>query len=277
MLTLHLYADIIGVNFKITGGVNMKVLQIVFSPTGGTQKVTDTITAEFGNNINKIDLTNPQNDYSAFNISQDDIAVIAVPSYGGRVPALAAERLTKMNGNQARCIIVCVYGNRAYEDTLIELNDIAEQSNFKVIAAVSAIAEHSIMRQYATGRPDQRDMEELHNFASKILEKIKAVNDYTSALQIPGKRPYKKAGGAGLVPKANDKCNGCGLCAKKCPAQAISGEDLKITDSKKCISCMRCVSQCPQSARKVNGAMVSVVALAIKKACSERKNNELYI
>ncbi|MDE5933149.1 MAG: 4Fe-4S binding protein, partial [Lachnospiraceae bacterium] len=98
-----------------------------------------------------------------------------------------------------------------------------------------------------------------------------------SMLQIPGNRPYKKAGGAGLVPKAGNDCTNCGLCAEQCPAQAISKDNLKVTDSKKCISCMRCVTKCPQAARKVNGAMVSVAALAIKKACSIRKGNELYI
>ena len=256
----------------------MEVLQIVFSPTGGTQKVADIITAEWEKPVSGIDLTNPKNDYSALNISQDDLAVIAVPSFGGRVPALAAERLGKINGNQARCVIICVYGNRAYEDTLVEIYDIAEQSNFRVIAAISAIAEHSIMHQYAAGRPDSTDRDELHGFAGKILEKIKAADsDHASVLQIPGDRPYKKAGGAGLVPKADKKCNGCGLCAEQCPAEAISRDNLKISDSKKCISCMRCVANCPQSARKVNGAMVSVAALAIKKACSERKNNELFI
>lgn len=256
----------------------MKVTQIVFSPTGGTQKVADILTAEWEKDIDKIDLTSTKIDYSALNLTQDDIAVIAVPSYGGRIPALAAGRLAKMNGNQAKCIIVCVYGNRAYEDTLVELYDIAEQSNFKVVAAISAIAEHSIMHQYATGRPDQKDRDELHIFAQKILERIQDNNtDYKSTCQIPGNRPYKKFGVASLVPKANDSCVGCGLCAEKCPAQAISRENLKITDDKKCISCMRCVEQCSQSARNVNKAMVSVVALAIKKVCSERKNNELYI
>lgn len=99
----------------------------------------------------------------------------------------------------------------------------------------------------------------------------------TSTLQIPGNYPYKRAGGAGLVPKADKKCTNCGLCAENCPAQAISKDNLKAADSKKCISCMRCVVKCPQSARKVNGAMVSVAALAMKKACSTRKENELYI
>lgn len=255
----------------------MDVSQIVFSPTGGTKQVADIITKAWGMSVNEIDLTNAETDYAALSLQKDDIAVIAVPSYGGRVPSLAAERISKIHGNQAQCVIVCVYGNRAYEDTLIELKDIAEKSGFKVIAAVAAIAEHSIMHQYAAGRPDDKDKQELQDFAEKILKKMKSGVVETSILHIPGNYPYKKAGGAGLVPKADNKCTNCGLCAENCPAQAISKDNLKAADSKKCISCMRCVVKCPQSARKVNGAMVSVAALAMKKICSIRKKNELYI
>lgn len=255
----------------------MNVSQIIFSPTGGTKQVTDAITKAWGMPVNEVDLTNAETDPAALSLKKDDIAVIAVPSYGGRVPSLATQRISKICGNQAQCVIVCVYGNRAYEDTLIELNDIAEKSGFKVIAAVAAVAEHSIMHQYAAGRPDTQDKQELQNFAEKILEKINSSAAETSIPQIPGNYPYRKAGGAGLLPKADNKCTNCGLCAENCPAQAISKENLKVTDSKKCISCMRCVVKCPQSARKVNGAMVSVAALAMKKACSTRKENELYI
>lgn len=254
----------------------MKVRRIVFSPTGGTRKVAEIITSQWEGVVDEVDLTSAETDFSSFSFAGDDIAVIAVPSYGGRVPALAADRIKKIHGNQTCCIIVCVYGNRAYEDTLVELNDIAEQSGFHVAAAVSAVAEHSIMHQYAAGRPDQQDKRELQGFGEKIFDKIMKA-DCTSELQIPGNRPYKKAGGAGLVPKADKHCTGCGLCAKNCPAQAISMENLKTANSKKCISCMRCVTECPESARKVNEAMVSIAAMAIKKACSERKSNELYI
>lgn len=255
----------------------MNVSQIIFSPTGGTKQVTDIITKAWGMSVNEIDLTNAETNYATFSLRKDDIAIIAVPSYGGRVPTLATQRILKIRGNQAQCVIVCVYGNRAYEDTLLELNDIAEKSGFKVIAAVAAIAEHSIMHQYAAGRPDTKDKQELQNFAKKILEKINNSATETSIPQLPGNYPYKKASGAGLVPKADNKCTDCGICAKNCPAQAISKENLKVTSSKKCISCMRCVVKCPQLARKVNGAMVSVAALAMKKACSTRKENELYI
>ena len=255
----------------------MNVSQFIFSPTEGTEKVAEIITRAWGMPVNKIDLSNPETDYSSLCLGKEDIAIIAVPSYGGRVPALATQRISNIHADQTPCVIVCVYGNRAYEDTLTELNDTAGKSGFKVIAAIAAIAEHSIMHQYAAGRPDGKDESQLNCFAGKILDKINGGLTESCTPQIPGNRPYKKAGSAGLVPKANDSCTGCGLCAKRCPAKAISMENLKVTDSKKCISCMRCVTECPQSARKVNGAMVSVAALAIKKACSTRKENELYI
>lgn len=255
----------------------MKIQQIVFSPTGGTKAVSDIISNEWKMPVEEIDLTDAETDYSSFKIEKDNIAMISVPSYAGRVPALAAQRISRLNGNQAKCVIVCVYGNRAYEDTLVELQDVAEKAGFRVIAAIAAIAEHSIMHQYATGRPDTEDKEELRRFAREILEKAGRDAPEDQALHLPGNRPYKKAGAASLVPKAGKQCVACGICAKSCPAQAINKENPKDTDSKKCISCMRCVAKCPRAARKVNEAMVSAVALAIRKACSVRKANELYI
>ena len=255
----------------------MRYAQIVFSPTGGTQKAADAVTEMWGKDMERVDLSDAGRDFSKAAFEEGDVVLIAVPSYGGRVPALAAERLGRIHGGGARCVIVCVYGNRAYEDTLAELQDIAEMCGFCVAAAIAAVAEHSIMHQYAAGRPDRQDMEELHDFGKKILEKLKKEDAASRVPEIPGNRPYKKAGGAGLVPKADKKCTGCGLCAEICPAQAIGKDNIRTADAGKCISCMRCVARCPESARKVNGAMVSVAALAIKKACLEKKGNELFL
>lgn len=252
----------------------MNCVQLVFSPTGGTMRTAKAITDSWEVNVETIDLTDPALAGRAF--QKEDLVLIAVPSYGGRVPELAVQRLTKMKGNNARCVLCCVYGNRAYEDTLVEMQDIAEKQGFRVFAAVAAIAEHSIIHQYAAGRPDTKDMETLQNFSRTIWEKFNSSQEGASPA-IPGNRPYKKAGGVGLVPKAGKECIQCGVCATQCPAQAISREDPAVTDSKKCISCMRCVTRCPHGARKVNGAMVSAAALALKKACSIRKESELYI
>ena len=253
----------------------MKYIQLVFSPTGGTKRVAQTITSEWSSSVETLDLTDPANVFSSYQIQEDDVVLIALPSYGGRVPALAAERLSQIRGNTAQCVLLCVYGNRAYEDTLVEMEDIAKNSGFTVIAAISAVAEHSIMHQFATGRPDKEDVQQLREYARNIAEKRKS-KVWNGQLNIPGNRPYKKAGGAGLIPKATKKCVNCGLCASQCPAQAIDSENLKSADSKKCISCMRCVVNCPHSARKINAAMVSAASLAMKKTCSVRKDNELF-
>lgn len=252
----------------------MNCAQLVFSPTGGTLQAAKAITSIWGADVETVDLTDPGLTSRAF--QAEELVLIAVPSYGGRVPPLAAQRLAEIQGNGARCVLCCVYGNRAYEDTLVELQDLAEKQGFRVFAAVAAIAEHSILRQYAAGRPDKRDVETMHGFSKIIWEKLQSGQGGEPPV-IPGNRPYKKAGGAGFVPKAGSECVRCGLCAAQCPAQAISREDPRKTDSKKCISCMRCVAKCPHSARKVNGAMASAAALALKKACSIRKESELYI
>lgn len=253
----------------------MKLYDIVFSPTGGTKKVADGLTGALEGDITTVDLTDSKQDFDAVSLTKEDVAVIAVPSYGGRVPAVAAERLGVVHGNGARAILVCVYGNRAYEDTLVELEDAAKRAGFQVIAAVSAIAEHSIARQFAAGRPDALDAAQLTDFAKQIQHKLSGVDSSEPA--IPGNRPYKKSGGVGMVPKATKECTNCGICAEKCPVQAIDRENPKKVDEKTCISCMRCVAVCPQGARKLNPVMLSAASLMLKKVCSERKECELFL
>ena len=248
----------------------MNVVEIVFSPTGGTEKVAHMLGGHWSESTVKIDLSDAKTDFTRCSIDQEDQVLIAMPSFGGRAPAVAIERLKKITGNGAKCTLVCVYGNRAYEDTLVEMEDAAKESGFQVVAAVAAVAEHSIMHQNAAGRPDASDKKQLEQFAERIAGKTKA------AVSIPGNRPYRKAGGAGLVPKAGKRCTKCGLCAERCPVQAIDPASFR-ADAKKCIACMRCVKQCPEKARTVNGAMVSIAAMVIKKACSVRKENELYL
>lgn len=102
----------------------MKIYEIIFSPTGGTKKVADFLANELGLDITGIDLSDSNEDLHKFSLKNEDIAIIAVPSYSGRVPSTAAERISRIQANGAKAIIVCVYGNRAYEDTLVELQDI---------------------------------------------------------------------------------------------------------------------------------------------------------
>lgn len=254
----------------------MKVYKVYFSPTGGTKKIIDIISKVWDCEEMQIDLSDYQKDFSKITFEKDDICIVATPSFGGRVPEIVVSRLKEMKGNQVPTIMVSVYGNRSYEDTLIELKDTLKKSNFHCVAAISAIAEHSIMRQFGTNRPDESDKLEIINYAKKVKETINQ-NDGLKEVEVPGKSSYREYKGLPIKPKANKSCNRCGVCARKCPMQAISVDDITSVNKEKCISCMQCISICPQKARSINKLLVFIATQKMKKSCIIRKKNELFI
>lgn len=141
---------------------------------------------------------------------------------------------------------------------------------------VEAVAEHSLMHQFGTGRPDQQDEKELIRFSEQIMQKIETKMECMK-VELPGNHNYREYNGVPLKPVANGKCTSCGICAKECPAGAISKDDPKVTDKEKCISCMHCVAVCPQKARHCNKVMELIASKKMKKSCSERKENKLYL
>ena len=185
----------------------MSVFEMVFSPTGGTRKVSGLVSEALDGDVATIDLTDSGFDFRSVSMAEDDVAVISVPAYAGRVPAVAVDRLSAVRGNGARAVLVCVYGNRAFEDTLVELEDVAKRTGFRVVAAVAAIAEHSVARQFAAGRPDAQDVAQLAEFAQRIRQKL--LDGDMSEPSIPGNRPYRQAGGHSMVPQATGDCVSC--------------------------------------------------------------------
>jgi len=253
----------------------MKTYEITFSPTGGTKRAAHRLAAALNREIISVDLTEYGADFESVAVSAEDLCVIAVPAYGGRVPAAAAERLAGMNGCGAKAVLMAVYGNRAFDDTLIELYDIAVQAGFTPIAAVGALAEHSLVRCYGAGRPDAEDCAELEEFAGKILEA--AANEPAGPLYVPGNRPYKAFGGLAVKPFADESCTACGLCAEQCPMNAIPKDAPGSTCADRCITCMRCVSVCPVHARKIDAEFAAGLEKRLEPVCSGRKINELFL
>lgn len=249
---------------------------IIFSPTGGTKKVADILLERISDDAKRqtVDLCDPNTCYEEAVFGSDDLALIAIPSYGGHVPKTALERISQIDGAGVRAVLVCVYGNRAYDNTLAELQDAAVKAGFRPIAAVAAVAEHSIARQVAAGRPDAADAAVLREMAEKIMEKISAGNENMPG--VPGKVKEKQGMSMGMAPGISGNCVKCGLCAQKCPVGAIDADTLK-SDSKKCISCMRCISLCPQNARKLNKVITSLGGVALGTLCKKRRECELFL
>ena len=241
---------------------------ILFSPTGGTEKCANILAKGLFDTWEVIDLTLPCQNVT---LHTGDLSIVAVPSFGGRIPPLAANRLRAIQGNDAKAVLLCVYGNRAYEDTLVELQDILEADGFSCVAAVAALAEHSIMHAFAANRPDPEDERILTGYASAIREKLSSGN---TKLTLPGNRPYKDYKVASMIPLTGDNCSNCGICAQKCPAGAIIDGTI---DPEKCISCMRCTAICPTGAKFVDPEKLAALVERLKTALGGHKENELFV
>lgn len=255
----------------------MRVLyQICFSPTGSTKRVADILCRTWEDHWTEVDLSKKLEQEAPVECPSGELCLVAVPSFAGRVPEIAARRIRHINGNGARAVLVCVYGNRAYDDTLLELQDLLTGCGFQPVAAIAAVAEHSIIRSFGAGRPDDADRLELERFAGKIALLPPDVSQ-TMELRVPGNRPYREHKGGSLIPKAGHRCTGCIACATLCPVGAIDIHSPADTDKDVCISCMRCVAVCPQQARSVDPLLKFALEKRLKGACSARKENELFL
>lgn len=251
----------------------MKLYALYFSPTGGTRKVLDILLSAWDCEKKYIDLSDRDNSSLNISFGNKDICVVAVPSFSGRVPAFIIPKLRTLQGSGIKSMLITAYGNRAFDDTLIELKDTMETCGFICNCAVAAVTRHSVLPKYGAQRPDSADIEELKHFSficKSVIEKS------SSRAIVPGNKPYRKYVPIPIKPKANKQCINCGLCYQKCPVHAINHDNYQRCDRKKCISCLQCVSVCPKDARHINPIILKLAEIKMKNLCDERKKNLLF-
>jgi ferredoxin len=266
--------------------MDTRTIKIVFfSPTETTAKIVNGLALGIDHDIvSRIDLTPPGARYREVEQMREELTIIGTPVYAGRVPAEAILRLRRIKGDNTPAVIVVVYGNREYEDALLELRDIAAELGFRPIAGGAFIGEHSYSSEttpIAPGRPDGEDMENARRFGESIQEKISRLQtlDDMPVLKVPGNYPYVEWD---RPPKmapvtAESLCALCEECAAACPTAAIIVEESVSTDKEACIRCSACIRKCPSGAREWEDTRIDQIRKWLNENCRQRKEPQIYL
>lgn len=261
---------------------------VYFSPTGTTKKIIEEIARGINHNsVEQVDITKPENRNRQFETPEDELLIVGVPVYFGRVQTNAIEWLNTIKGHNTPAVCIVVYGNREYDDALLELKEAMVNIGCKPIACGAYIGEHSFSSSeapIAAGRPDFDDLLHAKSFGEEIRKKITSIPsiDQISDISVPGQYPYidmgdskKKLSGVEIA-YVDGNCMQCGECARLCPVGAISFEHSASVDQSKCILCHACIKRCPISARRIKNDMVKNITIRLSGALQGRKDAKLF-
>lgn len=252
---------------------------VYFSATYTTRKIVREIARAFGGNVTEHDVTCGL-PFGELNLGgEGNLLIAGAPVYAGRLPVRAARAFAMLRGTQTPAIAVSVYGNRDYDDALVETQDIIEAHGFKTVAAAAFIGRHCIFPKVAPGRPDADDMAKAAGFGADCARLLAGTDDAAAMprLAVKGNRPYKQGGASTFSPAGTEEtCSRCMTCASRCPMEAIPADKPWLTDGDKCIACGRCVVVCPERSRSFGGEAYRTFESKFVSAFSARREPETF-
>ena len=270
------------------------VWAVYFSGTGTTERTVTHIAGELARLLaapcRSLDFTRPQVRQQELNFCQSDLVVLGTPVYAGRVPNVLLPFLReKVRGGGSLAVPVVLFGNRYYDDALIELRDILQQDGFRCVAAGAFVGEHSFSRTLGAGRPDDGDMAGQAAFAREICEKLAGqAGTENTPVAVRGETPirpyYTPRDRHGnpinilkVKPKTDpDRCGGCGLCAELCPMGSIDPADVSRVRGI-CIKCCACVKKCPSGAKYFDDPGYLFHQHELEDVYTRRAENEWFV
>ena len=258
-----------------------KINLVYFSPTNTTRKTIESVAKGIEiEQINLIDITTDDS-IETIQISKNELTIFGAPVYGGRIPQVSVERFKRIITNGSLAIVVGVYGNRAFDDALIELKHITESNGFKIIGAGAFIGEHAFSFnniKVAKNRPDENDLQLAYEFGQHINLKIHSKKE-SLLIDVPGNIPYKKLKERPVIcpDTIHSDCILCGDCVTVCPTGAISLNEKVETEEELCIWCCACVKYCKQNARTMDNSIIVDLQKWLAENYTERREPELFL
>jgi NAD-dependent dihydropyrimidine dehydrogenase PreA subunit/flavodoxin len=270
-----------------------KIWAVYFSPVGNTKKSVVALADAIGKKLNlaaeKLDYTLPAARETMNHFNKTDLVIWGTPVYAGRIPNKLLPYLqNNFAGNHALAVAIAVFGNRSFDDALIELRNILEANGFHTIAGAGLVAQHAFSTVLAASRPDQADHKKIEAFAARIVKKIAMLETFPQPVDVKGNNPpevyYTAKGLDGkptiflkAKPKTDaEKCNHCGVCIHKCPMGSINRNDPSdITGI--CIKCHSCVKRCKQAAKYFDDEQFISHKLMLERDFTHRAESEFFI
>lgn len=246
-----------------------------FSPTHTTKKVLKSFAQ--GLNCNQTVFTDlTHHNLESTQLEKTDLIVVGLPVYSGRLPDLALERIQQLQASGTPTVAFVVYGNRDFDDALLELTDFLKSKGCLIIAAFAFIGEHSFSTDefpVALNRPDGADLDLALQWGKKVQENFSELKAQASSLEIPGKRPYKeKRVSNPVVPIVDESlCTECSACANACPTGAIQPEKHFAADPALCIRCAACIKVCRELAREFLDPQMIELTKRLSATCQTRR------
>lgn len=254
-----------------------KVYAVYFSPTHGTKTYVEGIARRFSDQFEAIDLTRPEVRAKDHSFGPTDLVILGAPVYAGRLPAVQGGIFERLHGDNTPAIFTVSYGNRDYDDALLEEKELCEANGFTGVAAAAWIAPHTFSDAIAAGRPDAEDEKRMDDFAERV-KAVLAGDGLRHSLTVKGNKPYKDGMTMPFHPAGSDACAGCGTCASVCLTGAIDVSSPRETDAARCIDCLACVKSCPAHARGVFSPMFEGMVKKLEAGIMyPRKEPEFFI